>query len=226
METMDKGRLLDLYRRLYGYFGHRHWWPADTPFEMIVGAILTQNVSWKSAAAAIAQLQAADLLSITGIFSLPGEQLAAYLRPARYHWQKAKKLQAFCRLVEESFGGELERLLALPTAELRPLLLSVYGIGPETADAIILYAAAQPVFVIDAYTVRIFGRLGLTGETGYDRLQQLVQRHLPPDLPLYNDFHAQIDALGNQICLKSRPRCVACPLAEICPAGQQNLKRV
>jgi endonuclease-3 related protein len=216
-----RAQLMEIYERLYDHFGPRHWWPADTPFEVIVGAILTQNVSWRSAAAAIANIKEAGLLSPEGLLSCSQEELAALVRPARYHNQKAKKLQSFCRVVVEEFGGELEDFLALEMKELRKRLLAVYGIGPETADAIILYAAEKPIFVIDAYTGRIFSRLGFFSEkAGYEEMQRFFMTHLPPDVRLYNEYHALIDALGHYTCCKSQPRCGECPLEYRCKACQ------
>lgn len=216
-----RAQLMEIYERLYDHFGPRHWWPADTPFEVIVGAILTQNVSWRSAAAAIANIKEAGLLSPEGLLSCSQEELAALVRPARYHNQKAKKLQSFCRVVVEEFGGELEAFLALEMKELRKRLLAVYGIGPETADAIILYAAEKPIFVIDAYTGRIFSRLGFFSEkAGYEEMQRFFMTHLPPDVRLYNEYHALIDALGHHTCCKSQPRCGECPLEYRCKACQ------
>lgn len=210
-------RLLEIYERLLAHFGHRGWWPAETPFEMIVGAILTQNVSWRSASAAIENLKGAGLLSPEGLLQVGEEELTKLLRPARYHFQKAKKLKAFCRVLAEEYGGDLEAFLSQEVQELRQRLLKIYGIGPETADAIILYAAEKPVFVVDAYTHRIFQRLGYFGEKAkYREMQEFFMKHLPPDVSLYNDYHAQIDALGHNICLKNKPRCRECPLADIC----------
>lgn len=206
---------MDIFYRLYHHFGPRHWWPADTPFEVIVGAILTQNVTWKSAAAAIENLKAAGVLSPTALLSLPEEELADLVRPARYYIQKARKLHAFCRVLAEEFGGDLDALLALDLQTLRRRLLGIWGIGPETADAIILYAAEKPIFVVDAYTHRLFHRLGIFGpRMSYSAMQRFFMQHLPPDVPLYNEYHALIDAMGQTTCLKKMPRCTQCPLRE------------
>ncbi|HAG07497.1 MAG TPA: endonuclease [Peptococcaceae bacterium] len=219
--------LMDIYYRLYGHFGPRHWWPADTPFEMIVGAILTQNVSWRSAAAAIENLKDAGLLSPAALLSLPEEQLAKLVRPARYYVQKARKLHAFCRVLQEEFGGDLQAFLALDTRTLRRRLLDIWGIGPETADAIILYAAHKPIFVIDAYTHRIFHRLGFFGpKMSYDAMQRFFMQHLPPDVSLYNEYHAQIDALGHTTCLKNKPHCTLCPLGKVCSFFKPTLQEI
>ncbi|MGB9793328.1 MAG: endonuclease III domain-containing protein [Thermacetogeniaceae bacterium] len=215
-------RLMEIYERLLAHFGHRRWWPADTPFEVIVGAILTQNVSWRSASAAIENLKGAGLLSLEGLLRLGEEELAGLLRPARYHFQKAKKLKAFCKVIAEEYGGDLGAFLSQDVPALRGRLLKIYGIGPETADAIILYAAEKPVFVVDAYTHRIFHRLGYFGERAkYREMQEFFMKHLPPNVSLYNDYHAQIDALGHNICLKTKPRCPECPLADLCNWGNR-----
>lgn len=212
---------MEIYQKLFEYFGPQHWWPAETSFEMIIGAILTQNVSWGSAAAAIENLKEAGILSISGILSCREEELAALVRPARYHFQKAKRLQAFCKEVEKGWGGDLAAFLSQEWRSLRRRLLSMYGIGPETADAIILYAAEQPVFVIDAYTHRIFRRLGFFPEKiSYEKMQRFFMEQLPPEVPLYNEYHAQIDALGHHLCHKQHPRCGACPLSGLCPTAQ------
>jgi endonuclease-3 related protein len=213
------GRLMEIYNKLFEHFGPRHWWPADTAFEMIIGAILTQNVSWRSAAAAIDNLKNEGILSIEGILSCDPEHLAALIRPARYNNQKAKKLRSFCRVAAEEFGGYLDAFLSLEMEILRKKLLNIYGIGPETADCIILYAAEKPIFVVDAYTKRVFSRLGFFPEkVSYDEVQDFFMSHIPRETSLYNEYHAQIDALGNKICLKSRPRCEECPVAGHCHA--------
>jgi endonuclease-3 related protein len=207
---------MDVYDRLYGHFGPRHWWPADSPFETIIGAILTQNVTWRSVTVAIANLKAASLLSPRGILSVSEEELSPLLRPTRYHVQKARKLQAFCREVGSGHGGDLDLFLSQDVMNLRRCLLNIYGIGPETADAILLYAAGKPVFVVDTYTQRIFQRLGYFPERiSYREMQSFFVEHLPADVSLYNEYHAQIDALGHHIC-KVRPHCDACPLADCC----------
>lgn len=210
-------KLMEIYKRLYRHFGPRRWWPARTPFEVIVGAILTQNVGWRSAAIAIRNLKEADLLSLIGLLSCEESELAKLLRPARYHVQKARKLRAFCEVVEDEYGGDLGAFLSQDLKLLRPRLLSIYGIGPETADAIILYAAEKPIFVIDAYTHRIFHRLGYFNEKmSYQVMQCFFMEHLPLDVPLYNEYHAQIDALGHHTCFKRNPCCKGCPLADLC----------
>jgi endonuclease-3 related protein len=212
--------LMNIYERLYGHFGPRHWWPADGPFEMIVGAILTQNVTWRSVTMAIDSLKAAGLLSLDGLLAVREEELSPLLRPTRYHIQKARKLQAFCRVVAAEHGGDLDAFLSQEAMDLRHRLLQIYGIGPETADAIVLYAAGKPIFVIDAYTHRIFHRLGYFPERiSYREMQSFFMDTLPPEASLYNEYHALIDALGHHTCT-ARPRCDACPLAGLCRIQQ------
>ncbi len=216
--------LLEIYKQLSAHFGPRHWWPADGPFEMIVGAILTQNVSWRSVTSAIDNLKAAGLLSPEGLLAVDADELSPLLRPARYHIQKARKLQAFCRVVAAEHGGDLDAFLSRETGDLRSRLLDIYGIGPETADAIMLYAAGKAVFVIDAYTHRIFHRLGFFPEQiSYQAMQAFFMEQLPPDIPLYNEYHALIDALGHHICT-TRPHCDLCPVAGCCqiPAASRG----
>ncbi|MEW6183759.1 MAG: endonuclease III domain-containing protein [Bacillota bacterium] len=215
--------LLEIYRGLYEYFGPRHWWPADTDFEMIIGAILTQNVSWRGAVRAIDNLKAEEWLEAAAISAAPREKLAEVLRPARYHFQKAQKLKDFCSVLLEEYNGNLNGFLAQETGLLRGRLLAIRGIGPETADCIILYAARKPIFVIDAYTHRVFNRLGYFPERiKYGEMQEFFMRHLPADVKLFNEYHAQIDALGHRICLKKSPHCGECPVSRYCRAVRMS----
>ncbi len=208
--------LLEIYQKLDSHFGPRGWWPAETPFEVCVGAILTQNVAWRNVVKAVAALKEEGLMSVEAVYSAPAEKIAGLIRPARYYNQKTKKLKAFCSLVVDRYGADLERLFTLPAAELRRQLLEVRGIGKETADSIILYAAQQPVFVVDSYTFRIFSRLGIIPEEwGYDQVQEFFTRNLPRDAGLFNQYHALIDGLGHHYC-SGTPRCGRCPLAYRC----------
>ncbi|MDA8065063.1 MAG: endonuclease III domain-containing protein [Thermaerobacter sp.] len=205
--------LLELYRRLREHFGHRHWWPGDTPFEVAVGAILTQAVAWRNVEQAVAALREAGLLDAPALAAFPEESLARLIRPARYPRQKARKLIAFADHLQRRHGGSIERMLTGSSGELRRELLALWGIGPETADSILLYAGGHPVFVVDAYTRRILHRLGWQpAEAPYDRLQAFFQERLPQDPALYNDYHAQLVALGHRLCLARSPRCDGCPL--------------
>ncbi len=212
-------RLLDLYERLYALYGPQHWWPAEEPFEVIVGAILTQSAAWSNVERAISRLKAAGCLTPLALYEVPEERLAELVRPSGYFRAKTAKLKAFAAHLAGRHGGDLERLFAPETAALRQELLALYGIGPETADSILLYAAGRPVFVVDAYTARLLERLGLAraGER-YDELQRLFREHLPADPVLFNEYHALIVRHGKEACRK-RPLCDGCGLRRACPAG-------
>jgi endonuclease III related protein len=225
-----RARLLDVFGRLLAAHGPRRWWPgAETPFEVVVGAILTQNTAWVNVEKALDRLRAAGALSVEQMRVLPEPELAELLRPSGYFNTKARKLKAFIKMLDTDHGGSLERLLALPMEELRARLLATWGIGPETADDIVLYAAGLPSFVVDAYTARVFTRLGIVPvptpgarnaerPPGYEDWRRMFMQHLPPDAPLFNEYHALIVAHGNQTC-RPTPRCSGCPLIEICPSG-------
>lgn len=223
-------RLLDVYKRLYAAYGPQRWWPGDTPFEVIVGAILTQSAAWTNVEKALANLKAAGALSPEGIERIAEGELTRLLRPAGYFNAKARKLKAFVEMLRTAFGGDpstplrtgLERLLAEPVERLRPLLLATHGIGPETADAILLYAAGRPVFVVDAYARRLFARLGVEPARGtYESWRALFESNLEPDAGLFNEYHALIVRHGKERCLR-KPRCGSCPLLEACPTGQRG----
>lgn len=215
--------LLDIYERLYAHFGPRHWWPAEAPFEVIVGAILTQQVSWKNVEKAIDSLRARDSLSVRGILALSYAELGLLIRPTRYYNQKAQRLKDVCLMIRDEFGGDTGLFLQLEPVILRKRLLSVRGIGKETADSIVLYAAGHPVFVIDNYTHRIMERLGRAhGRESYDELQRLFESHLLRDAALFNEYHALLVAQGHHLCLKTDPRCPQCPLAELCTYSAQD----
>ncbi len=204
--------LRDIYNLLLVHFGPQHWWPGESPFEIMVGAVLTQNTSWQNVEKAIANLKTAELLSPAVLAALPPEVLAEHIRPAGYHNLKAGRLKNLLALITGQ--GGVEALLAQPTALLRELLLSVKGIGPETADSIVLYAAGQPVFVVDTYTHRIFSRHGLIGEEcDYFQLQDLFMDNLEEDAALFNEYHALLVRLGKEFCKKTKPKCEDCPLA-------------
>lgn len=207
-----------VHERLLAAYGPQHWWPGDSPFEVMVGAVLTQNTAWRNVERAIASLKGADALTPGAIAALPPGELAALIRPAGYFNVKAQRLQAFCRFLLEA-GGE-RALAALSTDALRHALLAVHGIGPETADDILLYAFARPVFVIDAYTRRLLRRLGLaSGDEGYETLRHGIERALGPQTPLFNELHALIVHHAKVACA-TRPRCAACCLKRICPEGR------
>jgi endonuclease III related protein len=205
-------RLLRLYARLHRRYGPQRWWPARSRFEVVVGAILTQNAAWRNAERAIARLSAAGALDLHAVLALPAARLTALLRPSGTFRVKARRLRAFARHVARRHRGRLARLLALPLPALRAELRGIAGIGPETADAIALYAAGRPIFVVDAYTRRIVARHRLVAPDGdYATVQTLFMAHLPHDPALFNEFHALLVRVGKEHC-RTRPRCEGCPL--------------
>ncbi len=205
--------LLDIYHTLLARFGPQHWWPGDTPFEVMVGAVLTQNTNWTNVSRAIANLKEGGLLSVTELAGLPTEILAQYITPAGYFNLKAGRLKNLLTLVCQYENG-LDGLFAEETATLRERLLAVRGIGPETADSILLYAAGRPVFVVDAYTHRILARHALIPEeAAYYEIQECFLDQLPEDAALFNEYHALLVRLGKEFCKKGTPLCAACPLA-------------
>jgi len=210
----------EVYQRLYDAFGPQHWWPGDTAFEIMVGAVLTQNTNWKNVERAIANLRQADLLEPKALYATPLEELEELIRPAGYYRIKARRLRNLLELVVKRYGGSLEKMFAADPAALREQLLAVRGIGPETADSILLYAGGIPIFVIDAYTYRIFARHGwVEQDADYHRLQEYFHSQLPDDATMFNEYHALLVRLGKHYCHKRRPRCPGCPLEELLPSG-------
>lgn len=206
----------DIFERLYRQFGDLGWWPADSSEEMAMGAILVQNVSWSNTVKAIASLEANDLLSFSAILAADEADIERCIVPTRYYRMKTKRLKAFARMLHETYHGQIDRLLAENGDRLRSILLAVKGIGPETADAIALYGAGEPSFVVDAYTKRIFHRLGFTAsDIPYEHMRAWFMCTLPRDANLFNHFHALVDRLGNSVCLP-KPRCGSCPLENVC----------
>lgn len=204
--------LLDVYNTLESRFGPQHWWPADTPFEVVVGAILTQNTSWKNVEKAIGNLKGEGVLNPEDLYSIPDERLEILLVPSGFFTVKTARLKHFINFLFEKYDGRLDSLLSLEPPLLRTELLGINGIGKETADSIILYAADKPAFVVDAYTRRIFERLGvLEKDAAYDEIKQLFEERLPRDARIYNEFHALIVKLAKDICRK-KPICENCPL--------------
>jgi len=207
-----------LYRAFAEALGPSHWWPGDTPFEVAVGAILTQNTNWKNVEKAIANLKAADALTAKGLRALPPARLEELIRPAGYFRIKTKRLNDFLDFLEDESGLEIEHLAAQQHDLLRPKLLSVRGIGPETADSILLYALNKPTFVVDAYTVRMFSRHGLIPEvTDYHEVQDIAQSAISPDVRDYNEFHALIVRAAKEWCRKTKPLCTLCPARALLP---------
>jgi len=204
--------LMEMFDLMLAHFGPQKWWPADTALEMLVGAVLTQNTSWKNVEKAIANLKAQGLLSVMDLHAMSPGRLAEAIRPAGYFNVKAMRLKNLMAFIAERYEGDLATLLEEETGRLREGLLSVKGIGPETADSMLLYAAHRPVFVVDAYTYRILARHGMVDEsTGYESLQSLFMDHLPDDTELFNEFHALIVQTGKAYCRRT-PRCHLCPL--------------
>ncbi|MBI4200894.1 MAG: endonuclease [Chloroflexi bacterium] len=215
--------LLAVYRRLYGRYGPQHWWPGDDPLETIVGAILTQNTAWGNVDKALSNLKAANALSMERIRELPQEELASLIRPSGYFNTKARKLRAFAQHLWERYDDDLGKFLGRDMETLRRELLSIYGIGDETADDIVLYAAHKPSFVIDAYTRRIMLRLGVVPERDrYSAFQALFHEHLDRDTQLFNEYHALLARHAKETCRK-RPLCGACCLLSVCPTGSRWL---
>ncbi|QQG64475.1 endonuclease III domain-containing protein [Desulfobulbus oligotrophicus] len=206
-------RLSIMYDRLLSEFGPQHWWPADSALEVAVGAILTQNTSWSNVERAIANLKTAGLMSLEALSSLPTGLLAEYIRPSGYYNVKAGRLHNLLALINEHHNGSLDDFLDQPLPLLRTELLSVKGIGRETADTILLYAAHLPIFVVDAYTHRILVRHEVVDpEYDYESIQELFMDHLPNDPALFNEYHALLVCAGKKYCKKSKPDCSACPL--------------
>ena len=206
---------MDIYRHLYDHYGPQGWWPGDGPFEIIIGAILTQNTNWKNVEKAIANLAENNCLSPEKLRHLDVETLAGLIRPAGYFNQKSQRLKGFIDWLFEKHDGSIENLAALPTSTLREQLLSLKGIGPETADSICLYAFDKPLFVVDTYTARIFGRHGfLEPGCGYHDIQELFHAGLEHDTRLFNEYHALIVQLGKEHC-KRKPICEGCPLEDL-----------
>jgi len=217
MDDQSLGRALaDIYRRLFDRFGPQHWWPAEEPFEVIVGAILTQSAAWTNVEKAIDNLKAAGALSPTKLRRLQLPRLARLVHPCGYYNAKALKLKSFAFWLGNHYSDDLDSLFASNTDDLRQQLLSVHGIGQETADSILLYAAGKPVFVIDAYTRRILGRIGLTPEKdSYAGYRAFFMEHLPPAAAMFNEYHALLVRLGKDFC-RRRPLCPQCCLSDIC----------
>jgi endonuclease-3 related protein len=214
----DRKSLLAAFNVLFTAWGPQHWWPGDTPFEIMVGAVLTQNTAWANVEKAIANLVRRDKLSAAAIVAARKDHLANWLRPSGYFNVKAVRLKNFCRWYVDA--GGFTALSGFDTDALRAALLSVNGVGPETADDMLLYAFDRPVFVIDAYTRRLFSRLGLfTGDEAYDDIRLAVEDKLGPEVELYNEFHALIVLHAKTVC-RVRPRCGDCLLRASCPAGK------
>jgi endonuclease-3 related protein len=208
--------LLDVFNRLFSRFGPLRWWPAETPFEVCVGAILTQNTAWANVEKAIFAIKQAGIMSPEILHSSDQEQLAQLIRPAGYFNVKSRRLKDFTSWLFLNYQGSMKQMFAGDWHDLRAELLCVRGIGPETADSILLYAGHKPTFVVDAYTRRLFQRLGLLPEgAGYDETRTLFMKNLPQDVQLFNEYHAQIVEQCKRFC-RTKALCNGCPLWDSC----------
>ena len=209
---------LNMYSAMLDVLGPSGWWPAATPFEMAVGAILTQNTNWQGAARAMDSIRKAGRLDPVALYELPDNDLAELLRPAGYFRLKAGRLKNLLALIVEELGGDIVVLADAGLEAARERLLAVKGVGPETADSILLYGLGLPSFVVDAYTARICSRHALVPEdASYDELRELFMDALPADVGLYNEFHALLVRVGNGWCRPRAPKCEACPLGRFLP---------
>lgn len=205
--------LMEAYRAMYAHFGHRSWWPGNTKFEIIVGAILTQNTNWTNVEKAIANLKRDGLLNARKLYAVHPSTCASLIRPAGYFRVKTKRLRSFLKFFVENYAASTRRMVGEDLEKLRDELLSVNGVGPETADSILLYALNKPIFVIDAYTKRILNRHRMCSEeAAYDELQEIFMDHLEHDADLFNDYHAQLVQVGKTYCRPKDPKCDDCPL--------------
>jgi len=215
-------KLQSIYQKLMDCYGPQHWWPAQEPFEVMVGAVLTQSAAWGNVEKAIANLRTAGALAPEPIRQLTLSELAQLIRPCGYYNAKALKLKSLAQWLGENCGDDLGELFANDINSLRRQLLSVHGIGEETADSILLYAANKPVFVIDAYTRRIISRINLTPDgNSYAAYQLLFMENLPIDVGLFNEYHALLVCLGKNVC-RSRPLCQQCCLDKLCQFGKNS----
>ena len=213
---MKSDSLVRIYRSLYGRFGPQRWWPADSPFEVMVGAVLTQSTSWKNVEKAVANLKKAGALSPEKLDAISTARLARLIRPAGYFNVKAKRLKSLISFLRRQYGYDIGRMRRNRKDTLRELLLGVHGIGPETCDSILLYALRKPIFVIDAYTKRIFSRCGISDpRASYGELQEMFTAGVPRSEKVYNEYHALIVKLGKDICRK-KPKCGLCPIEKMC----------
>jgi endonuclease III related protein len=216
----SKSDLNTYFDALFAAYGPQHWWPGRTRFEVIVGAILTQNTAWTNVETAIRNLRSAGLLTPRSIDKVPLAQLARLIRSSGYFRQKARKLKAFVHFLKKEYSGSLTKMFQTPTLHLRDQLLAIWGIGPETADSILLYAGRHPVFVVDAYTRRILERHNVIDtKSSYEEIRALFENQLRPNASVYNEFHALIVHTGKTYCRASTPNCAECPLQPLLPTN-------
>jgi len=211
----EKRKLLSIYKKLYAHFGPQHWWPADSAFEVIIGAILTQNTNWKNVEKAISNLKSAKVLNPKTILESRKSKIENWLRPSGYYRQKAKKLKVFVKHLLSHYKGKLRLMFNKPIVQLREELLALHGIGPETADSILLYAAEKRSFVVDAYTRRIGKRVGLYQTADYHEIKAYFEKNLPHNLEIYKEYHALLVELAKKYC-RTIPLCEKCPIRSNC----------
>lgn len=223
MPAMTETTVFKIHRALQAHFGELHWWPAENAFEVVVGALLTQNTAWRNVEKALENLRRDGSLAPASIARMPLDRLEGLLRPAGYFRQKALRLQALAHHLQTAWQGDIAAWCAGPLEEVRQRLMGHQGIGPETADTILLYAAERPSFVVDAYTRRIFTRLGLLqGDESYDGVRQLCMDNLPREVGVFNAYHAEIVHLAKDFCHKRQPLCRSCPLEKLCLFATQQ----
>ncbi len=218
--------LMQVYKILLEHFGHQNWWPtiSDNPgFEIIIGAILTQNASWKNVEIAVKNLYEKNKLSPLTLYNTDDNEIEKLIEPSGFFRVKAKRIRNFLNFLFEKYNGKMELLFELPVNDLRKELLSVNGIGKETADSIILYAAGKLKFVVDAYAIRIFTRLGLIKTSDYQEVQKFFEKNLPKSIKLFNEYHALIVEEGKNVC-RPKPKCEVCPLNSVCNYYSKNAK--
>ncbi|HEV8595696.1 MAG TPA: hypothetical protein VGR51_09230 [Thermoplasmata archaeon] len=210
-----------VYERLFARYGPQHWWPAETRFEVIVGALLMAQTSWERVEEAIENLKAAGALDAHRLAAMPLPKLRRLIQPAGLYRTKPHRLKAFCRHLVRSADGDLDRFFARAFETVRRELLTLDGVGPETADSILLYAADFPTFLVDAYTVRVGRRLGLFDTDGYEEVKAFFESRVPHDLTRYREYHALLVAHGSRVC-RPKPRCAECPLNDVCAFAAEN----
>jgi endonuclease-3 related protein len=208
----------ETYRRLLDHYGPQHWWPAESPFEVIVGAVLMPQTAWRNVAEAIANLKSAGLLDVHTLAKASLPTIRRHVKVAGLHRSKPRRLRGVCRHLIDRADGDLIRYFNRPTSVVRADLLAQEGVGPETADSILLYAGGHPIFLVDAYTIRIGRRIGLFDGGRYDAIQRHFEDHIPRDLETYREYHALLVAHAKALC-RPTPRCDACPLQDLCDTG-------
>src|SRR4051794_16650210 len=213
-------KLMQAYERMLAALGPQHWWPGDSPFEIMIGAVLVQNTAWRNVEHAIKNLRDAGVMEPHALYQLPPVELAELIRPAGYYQVKTKRLRNLLRFLIEQYDGSLDAMFETGLASLREQLRAINGIGPETADAILLYAGGKPTFVVDTYAHRILARHGwLDYDASYDDIKDHFESTLPHDAALYNEYHALLVRVGKDCCKRTAPKCENCPLAEMLPTS-------